>query len=87
MMIYEERGSRSRAARIASDLAAAMEALKQMAAAWRKSKPGRTAHIDGLHLAMRYSNGKPASILVIDAVPVPAMEPDGQPRRMKEQKA
>lgn len=68
---------------MALDVAAAKAALAMMAARWRLTKPGRLPHFDGLSLTLRHSDKKLASIAWAEGVPVPAKEPDAQPRRVK----
>ncbi|CAB5220334.1 hypothetical protein UFOVP233_50 [uncultured Caudovirales phage] len=82
MLIWEEiKGGKVRQACAAPDVATARDMLKHLAAGWAATKPGRSAELDGLHLTLRFSDGKLASLFVIDPMPTAANEPDGQPRR------
>ena len=57
--------------------------LDAMSVTWKLSKVGRTAKRDGLTVSLMFSDGKLASVIYADPVPVPAVEPDKQPRRGK----
>lgn len=82
MIIWEEiKGGKVRPVSQAPDLETARNMLIGLAAGWPATKQGRSAELDGLHLILRFSDGKLASMFVIDPLPTPANEPDGQPRR------
>lgn len=84
LIIHKENrdGSIEKAA-MASSVEAAHDCFRALSDAWTGYKKGRTATIDGLFLTLRYSDGKPMCIFVVDALPVPEQEPDKQPRRAK----
>ena len=65
------------------DEGSTMILLGQCARNWRRSKAGRSFKGEGLLVSLMFSDGKPASVIYADPVPVPAVEPDKQPRRGK----
>lgn len=78
----EDKTGKSKIVAIAG-MDAVMAAMKDAAAMWAKSKPGRKAKLDGLFLTMRYSDGKLAHVLYADPCPTPAGDEKGQPKRKK----
>jgi|GEM_PF-5183768 len=66
----------------ATDPEAAATYVKLMAKKWLHTKPGRTAKVFGMLATFAYSDGTAFGMLYGEPMPVPACEPDKQPRRI-----
>lgn len=88
MIVYQEMQNGKRVSLgVAKGIEGAKVAMADLAAKWKATKPGRRAVIDGITATFLFSDGKQASIIYAEPEPVPAQEPDAQPRRKKGAKA